>query len=197
MECVGNPNRYPTLVRSICAVIILLSASLLISCNSATVSSNDTAEIDVLDKVRSLDILPRQPQQVNGVSAQYRLSAAARRFTTAPRSPTSPRRGRQPNRQRQRLSTSISRTRPSRPWPRSCWATFWARATRLMEPAVPQQPRRHLHRRHREGRTSRGAATAWASPSATTTTTAGPTSSSPTFAATSSSATTATAPSPT
>jgi general secretion pathway protein D len=65
MECVGNPNRYPTLVRSICAVIILLSASLLISCNSATVSSNDTAEIDVLDKVRSLDILPRQPQQVN------------------------------------------------------------------------------------------------------------------------------------
>src|SRR5258708_2911311 len=67
MEHVGNPSRYPTLVHSICAVIILLSASLLTSCNSATISSSDTAEIDVLDKVRSLDILPRQPQQVGAL----------------------------------------------------------------------------------------------------------------------------------
>jgi general secretion pathway protein D len=52
---------------SICAVIMLSSASLLTSCNSATIGSNDTAEIDVLDKVRSLDILPRQPQQVNAL----------------------------------------------------------------------------------------------------------------------------------
>jgi general secretion pathway protein D len=66
MECVGNPNRYPTVVRSACAVILVLSASLLTSCNSATIGSADTAEIDVLDKVRSLDILPRQPQQMNG-----------------------------------------------------------------------------------------------------------------------------------
>ena len=65
MECVGN--RYPTLIRSIRAVIMLLSASLLTSCNSATIGSNDTAEIDVLDKVRSLDILPRQSQQVNAL----------------------------------------------------------------------------------------------------------------------------------
>ncbi|HEY4835555.1 MAG TPA: hypothetical protein VII07_12885, partial [Bradyrhizobium sp.] len=64
MECVGNPNRYPTVVRSACAVILVLSASLLTSCNSATIGSADTAEIDVLDKVRSLDILPRQPQQM-------------------------------------------------------------------------------------------------------------------------------------
>jgi general secretion pathway protein D len=67
MEYVGNPSRNPTLVHSICAVIILLSASLLTSCNSATISSSDTAEIDVLDKVRSLDILPRQPQQVGSL----------------------------------------------------------------------------------------------------------------------------------
>src|ERR1700681_4129226 len=66
MECVGNPNRYPTVVRSACAVILVFSASLLTSCNSATIGSADTAEIDVLDKVRSLDILPRQPQQMGG-----------------------------------------------------------------------------------------------------------------------------------
>jgi general secretion pathway protein D len=64
MEYVGNPSRYPT-VRSICAVMALLSSLLLTSCNSATVGTSDGADIDVLDKVRSLDILPRQPQQVN------------------------------------------------------------------------------------------------------------------------------------
>jgi len=53
-------------VRSICAIIILLSANLLTSCNSVTLTNSDTNDIDVLDKVRSLDILPRQPQQVNG-----------------------------------------------------------------------------------------------------------------------------------
>jgi general secretion pathway protein D len=65
MEYVGNPSRYPT-VRSICAVIALLFSLLLTSCNSATIGNSDSADIDVLDKVRSLDILPRQPQQVNG-----------------------------------------------------------------------------------------------------------------------------------
>ncbi|WP_079544690.1 type II secretion system secretin GspD [Bradyrhizobium lablabi] len=65
MEHVGNPSRYPTIVHSVCAVIMLLSVSLLTSCNSATLGTSDTADIDVLDKVRSLDILPRQPQQVN------------------------------------------------------------------------------------------------------------------------------------
>src|SRR6202045_1763938 len=65
MEYVGNPSRYPT-VRSVCAVMGLLFSLVLTSCNSATMGTNDTADIDVLDKVRSLDILPRQPQQVNG-----------------------------------------------------------------------------------------------------------------------------------
>lgn len=62
MVRVGNLSRYPTVGRSVRAVIILLSASLLVSCNSVTVATTD---IDVLDKVRSLDILPRNPQQVN------------------------------------------------------------------------------------------------------------------------------------
>jgi general secretion pathway protein D len=64
MEYVGNPSRYPT-VRGICVVMTLLSSLLLTSCNSATIGTSDGADIDVLDKVRSLDILPRQPQQVN------------------------------------------------------------------------------------------------------------------------------------
>ncbi len=64
MEFVGNPSRYPT-VRGICVVMALLSSFLLTSCNSATIGTSNTADIDVLDKVRSLDILPRQPQQVN------------------------------------------------------------------------------------------------------------------------------------
>jgi general secretion pathway protein D len=50
---------------------MLLSAGLLTACNTANFATNDTGandsnEIDVLDKVRSLDILPRQPQQVGG-----------------------------------------------------------------------------------------------------------------------------------
>ncbi len=66
MVRVGNLSRYPTVVRGICTVILLLSASLLTSCNPATLANSETNDIDVLDKVRSLDILPRQPQQVNG-----------------------------------------------------------------------------------------------------------------------------------
>src|ERR1700676_3693761 len=65
MERVGSPGRYPTAVRRFCAAIMLFSASLLTSCNSATLGNGDTADIDVLDKVRSLDILPRQSQPVN------------------------------------------------------------------------------------------------------------------------------------
>ncbi|MEH2470165.1 general secretion pathway protein D [Nitrobacteraceae bacterium AZCC 2161] len=69
MARVGNLGRNPTIGRSICAVFVLLSAGLLASCGSATISSStDSSDIDVLDKVRSLDILPRQPQQVNAVA---------------------------------------------------------------------------------------------------------------------------------
>jgi general secretion pathway protein D len=61
---VGNPSRSPAVGRSLFAVVLLLSASLLTSCNSALIATTGSNEIDVLDKVRSLDILPRQPQQV-------------------------------------------------------------------------------------------------------------------------------------
>src|SRR6202041_2118892 len=62
-------GRYPTIGRSVCVIFILLSTGLLISCNSATTSSTtDSSQIDVLDKVRSLDILPRQPQPIGAAT---------------------------------------------------------------------------------------------------------------------------------
>src|SRR5882757_45736 len=69
MVRVGNLGRSPTVGRSIGAAFLLLSIGLLTSCNSATMSSGDSADIDVLDKVRSLDILPRQGQPVNAADA--------------------------------------------------------------------------------------------------------------------------------
>ena len=78
------------------------------------------------------------------------------------------------------------------------------RSLRLLHPegaaaqrALPQQPRRHLHGRDREGGSGRRHLRAWAWPSATTTTTAIPTCSSPPTGAASCTATTATGPSPT
>src|SRR5882757_2570523 len=68
MVRVGNLGRYPTIGRGICAALLLLCVGALASCNSATVSSNDSFDVDVTDKVRSLDILPRQSQPVNAVA---------------------------------------------------------------------------------------------------------------------------------
>jgi general secretion pathway protein D len=68
MVRVGRPGQYLTIGRSLGAAFVLLSASLLVSCNSTTVATANGNDIDVLDKVRSLDILPRQPQQVNSVA---------------------------------------------------------------------------------------------------------------------------------
>jgi general secretion pathway protein D len=68
MVRVGRLGRYLTIGRSLGAAFVLLSASLLVSCNSTTVATADGNDIDVLDKVRSLDILPRQPKQVNSVA---------------------------------------------------------------------------------------------------------------------------------
>jgi general secretion pathway protein D len=48
---------------------MLLSACLLASCNAVTMGSGSGADIDVLDKVRSLDTLPRFPQQANAAEA--------------------------------------------------------------------------------------------------------------------------------
>lgn len=63
MVRVGRSSRYPTIARIAYTALMLVSVVLLTSCNSAIVTSN-SSDIDVVDKVRSIDILPRQPQQV-------------------------------------------------------------------------------------------------------------------------------------
>jgi general secretion pathway protein D len=69
MVRVGKLDRYSKIGRSLCAIFVLLSTSLLISCNSATISSTtDSSQLDVLDKVRSLDILPREPQPIGAAT---------------------------------------------------------------------------------------------------------------------------------
>jgi general secretion pathway protein D len=65
MAGVGNRGLSPSVGRSIGAAFLLLSLVALASCNSATVNSNSGLDIDVLDKVRSLDTLPRYPQQAS------------------------------------------------------------------------------------------------------------------------------------
>jgi general secretion pathway protein D len=66
MVRVSDQGRSRTAARSICAIAIALCiVDLLTSCNSATVGTTAPADIDVLDKVRSLDILPREAQMVS------------------------------------------------------------------------------------------------------------------------------------
>jgi general secretion pathway protein D len=80
MVRVGKSGRYRMIGRSACAVFILLSMGLLISCNSATVgSSNDGSQLDIMDKVRSLDLLPRQPELVNAGAATAGQNRASSR----------------------------------------------------------------------------------------------------------------------
>ena len=69
MVRVANPSWSPPAGLSILIAFMLSSAVLLASCNSQTVSSGGTYDIDVLDKVRSLDTLPRYPQEVNAAQA--------------------------------------------------------------------------------------------------------------------------------
>jgi general secretion pathway protein D len=66
MVRVSDQGRSRTAVRSACAIAIALCVvNLLTSCNSATVGTTAPADIDVLDKVRSLDILPWDAQMVS------------------------------------------------------------------------------------------------------------------------------------
>jgi general secretion pathway protein D len=71
MVRVGMLGRYRMIGRSVCAAFILSSMGLLASCNSATTgttSTKDGSQLDVLDSVRSIDLLPRQPQPVDAVT---------------------------------------------------------------------------------------------------------------------------------
>jgi general secretion pathway protein D len=65
MASVGKSGPSLSVGRGIGAALMVTSVLLLASCNSATVNSTGTStqDIDVMDKVRSLDILPRYPTQ--------------------------------------------------------------------------------------------------------------------------------------
>src|SRR5271169_575329 len=65
---VGNPGRSPLVGSSIATVLLLASVVALSSCNSVTTNSNGDLGVDVIDKVRSLDTLPRAPQQAGGAA---------------------------------------------------------------------------------------------------------------------------------
>jgi general secretion pathway protein D len=74
MARVGNQGRSRTAARSLGVIaVVLCAAALLTSCNITTVGTtaspdiNAPADVDVLDKVRSLDIMPRQPQSANAM----------------------------------------------------------------------------------------------------------------------------------
>ncbi len=79
MVRVGKLGRYRTIGHSACAIFVLLSMGLLVSCNSATVGSNEGSQLDVMDKVRSLDLMPRQSQPVDdGTAASGRSKSGSR-----------------------------------------------------------------------------------------------------------------------
>jgi general secretion pathway protein D len=61
---VGNFGPCGSRRRGTRAAIFALLSMALASCNSATLSTDDRNDVDVLDKVRSLDLLPRSPKQV-------------------------------------------------------------------------------------------------------------------------------------
>lgn len=70
MQRVGIMGRRPIIRGGLGAMFVLSSLVLLASCNSATVGDAgvDAAQLDVSDKVRSLDLLPRQTQPVNALA---------------------------------------------------------------------------------------------------------------------------------
>ena len=69
MVRVGNRGLPPSVGRSFGIAFILSSVVALASCNSATIGSDSGSDIDVLDKVRSLDTLPRYPQPASAPAA--------------------------------------------------------------------------------------------------------------------------------
>jgi general secretion pathway protein D len=70
MASVGKRRPSFSVGRSIGTVFMVTSVLLLAACNSATVNSGGTGpgDLDVMDKVRSLDILPRYPTQAGSLT---------------------------------------------------------------------------------------------------------------------------------
>jgi len=79
MVRVGKPGRYLTIDRAARVAFVIVSMGLLASCNPATTgSSPDGAQLDIIDKVRSVDLLPKQPEAVNAVTTSSGQGAGSR-----------------------------------------------------------------------------------------------------------------------
>src|ERR1700761_1321801 len=65
MVCLGNRRSRAAVFDRICGLAAMLGvAAVLSSCNSATMNSVAPADVDPLDKIRSLDIMPKQADAV-------------------------------------------------------------------------------------------------------------------------------------
>src|SRR3569833_433731 len=66
MVSVGNRRSGTAVLKQICVLTALLGiAAAMSSCNLATVNTAAPADVDALDKVRSLDIMPKQAEAVS------------------------------------------------------------------------------------------------------------------------------------
>jgi general secretion pathway protein D len=74
MVGVGKHRPVFTIGRRVSFALVVSSILTLASCNPATVSSSNT-DLDVIDNVRSLDTLPRYPQQQGGTSTSSSTTA--------------------------------------------------------------------------------------------------------------------------
>jgi general secretion pathway protein D len=74
MAGVGKHRPVFTIGRRVSFALVVSSIITLASCNPATVSSSNT-DLDVIDTVRSLDTLPRYPQQQGGTSTSSSTTA--------------------------------------------------------------------------------------------------------------------------
>lgn len=69
MVGVGNRGLFPSVGRSIGIALVLSSVVTLASCSPAIFGVNRDPNIDVTDKVKSIDILPRYPQAAGGAAS--------------------------------------------------------------------------------------------------------------------------------
>jgi general secretion pathway protein D len=74
---VGNPGLSWPRPRHVLAAALVVSSFTLAACNSVTTSADDRGDVDVLDKVRSLDLTPRYPRQVGSEQPQAARNAQA------------------------------------------------------------------------------------------------------------------------
>src|ERR1700744_4366313 len=79
MVRVGKTGRYLSIGLRARAAFIIVSMGLLASCNPATTSSSpDGAQLNIMDKVKSIDLLPKQAEPVGAVVTSPGQGGSAR-----------------------------------------------------------------------------------------------------------------------